>query len=82
MSAADMPMQPIACLEIQIADQAEGFRIGDQVKAGDQVGRLVSFQCRGDDQAGAWVLLDVPGSRHGQKALRFVKLAELVRVKP
>lgn len=82
MSADQMPMAPIACLEIKIADTADGYRIGDQVKQGPQVGRLLSFECHGGHQAGAWVLFAVLGSTRGGQEMRYVALAELVRVKP
>jgi len=81
MSPADLPHAEVMCLEIQIAREAEGFRVADQVKTGSKTGVIISFACH-DMQPGAWVMWAVPGSVRGAIELRRVTLAELRRVKP
>ncbi|MET0517658.1 MAG: hypothetical protein ABW005_02370 [Burkholderiaceae bacterium] len=76
MEALTLP--PQACIELQIVSQAEGFRAGDQVKHADRAGRLVSFACVAD-RPGAWIIVNVPGSRAVE--MRRVQLVELVRVR-
>lgn len=81
MSAADLPQAQVMCLEIQIAREAEGFRVADQVKTGERTGVIISFSCHGM-QPGAWVMWSVPGSVRGMTEMSRVSLAELRRVKP
>lgn len=74
-------MPQVTCLEIQVAREAQGFRIADQVKHADRSGVIISFACSGD-QPGAWVMVNVPGSVRGMVELQRVTLAQLVKVKP
>lgn len=80
MSPADMPQAEVMCLEIQIATESEGFKIGEKVMLGKRTGLITSFTCK-DLAPGAWVLLPTPGSVRGMAVMTRVSLAELRRVK-
>lgn len=75
MIAADLT--PQACVEIQIQREAHGFAVGDQVRAGAIAGRIVSFACRGEYRAGAWLV--VPDPIYPPGYLVHVPLADLAR---
>ena len=77
MSPAELP--PQACIEIQIQRGAFGFAIGDPVRAGAIGGRIVSFACRGDYRAGAWLVVPHPNYPPGY--LVHVPLADLISVR-